>query len=57
MSGQIGYQSFAYVLSSLLLTASPSTPSGATAQRLWSFKPSTFAPDVYKTYTIEQRLI
>jgi hypothetical protein len=54
MSGQIGYQSFAYVLSSLLLTASPSTPSGATAQRLWSFKPSTFAPDVYKTYTIEQ---
>lgn len=54
MSGQIGYQSFAYVLSSLLLTASPSVPSGATLQRLWSFKPSTFAPDVYKTYTIEQ---
>lgn len=54
MSGQIGYQSFAYVLSSLLLTASPSTPSGATLQRLWSFKPATFAPDVYKTYTIEQ---
>lgn len=54
ITGEIGYQSLAYILSSLFLTVSPSTPSGATAQRLWSFKPSTFAPDVYKTYTMEQ---
>lgn len=53
-TGQVGYQSLAYILSSLFLTASPSTPSGATAQRLWSFKPSTFAPDVYKTFTVER---
>jgi hypothetical protein len=49
-----GYASLPYVLSSLLKISAPSTPSGATLQRLWTFLPANFAPDTYQTYTVER---
>jgi hypothetical protein len=49
-----GYASLPYVLSSLLKISAPSTPSGATLQRLWSFKPANSAPDTFQTYTFER---
>jgi len=54
VEGVIGYNSIIYILNSLIKQISPSTPAGATLTRLWSFKPSNFAPDTPATYTVEK---
>jgi hypothetical protein len=54
LTGEIGYQSLCYLLASVLKTVTPSTPAGATLQRLWSYKPANFAPDAFSTFTMEK---
>jgi hypothetical protein len=54
LEGVTCYHDLPYLLSSLLLTASPSTPSGGTLTRRWSFKPSATAVDLFKSYTLEK---
>jgi hypothetical protein len=54
LEGVIGFQSIVYILNSLLKTVTPTTPAGATLQRLHTIKPATFAPDNFSTFTIEK---
>lgn len=54
VEGRMSFNDLAYILSSLLLQVTPTTPGGATNTRRWTFKPQTFAPDTFRTYTIEK---
>lgn len=54
VEGRMSFNDMAYILSSLLLQVTPTTPGGATNTRRWSFKPSNNAPDTFRTYTIEK---
>jgi hypothetical protein len=54
-SGALCPNDLVYVLNSLLLTGTITTPSGFTGSaRRHTFLPATFAPDSFKTYTIEK---
>lgn len=53
-SGVQGYNSLIYPLNGLIKQITPSTPTSAVNTRLWSFKPSNFAPDTPATYTVEK---
>lgn len=54
ITGKPTYTEMVYPLSSLLGTATISTPSGGTASRTWTFNPSTTANDTPATFTVEQ---
>jgi hypothetical protein len=43
-----------YLFSSLLRTATITTPAGGTLSRKWTFKPSVSAIDPFQTYTLEK---
>lgn len=47
------YTELIYVLSSVLGTATITTPAGGTTSRDWTYNPSTTAEDTPKTYTVE----
>lgn len=53
VSGIPTYDEIVYLLSSCLCTATITTP-GGTSPRLWTFAPSSTAPDTVKTYTVEK---
>jgi len=53
LTGKPTYTEIVYPLSSLLGTATITTPGGGTASRLWTFNPSTTSPDTVATYTVE----
>lgn len=52
LEGVPSYTDIVYVLSSILDTATISTP-GGTSPRLWTFVPDTAAQDSLKTFTVE----
>jgi hypothetical protein len=54
LSGAICYNDLPYLFSSLLLAATPTTPSGATSTRRWTFNPSATGIDSFKSYTLEK---
>lgn len=53
-SGALCPNDLIYILNSILLTGTITTPAGATNTRRHTFTPSNFAPDAYKTYTVEK---
>jgi len=53
ITGQPTYTEAVYPFSSLLGTATISTPAGGTASRDWTFNPSTTANDTPNTFTVE----
>lgn len=53
-SGALCPNDIIYVLNSILLTGTITTPSGATNTRRHTFLPNNFTPDSYKTYTVEK---
>ena len=53
-SGALCANDIIYMLNSILLTGTITTPSGATTTRRHTFLPNNFAPDAYKTYTVEK---
>lgn len=53
LSGRGSYTELVYVLSSVIDTATITTPIGATSSRLWTFTPDSFGDDNPRTYTVE----
>lgn len=53
-SGALCANDVIYYLNCLLLTGTITTPVGATNTRRHTFLPGNFAPDSYKTYTVEK---
>jgi hypothetical protein len=53
LSGRATYNEIVYPLSSVLKSATPTTPVGGTNSREWLFEPATYAVDVPKTFTVE----
>src|SRR5262245_31177919 len=53
ITGQPTYTEAFYPFSSLLGTATITTPSGGTASRDWTFNPTTTSIDVPNTFTVE----
>jgi len=54
LDGPLSYNDIIYLMSGVLCSSSgPSTPTGATNLRRWTWLPSNFSPDNYVTYTIE----
>lgn len=53
-SGALCANDIIYILNSLLLTGTITTPSGGTLTRRHTFLPLNFAPDTFKTFTIEK---
>lgn len=53
VEGRTNYRSLVYILCGLLKNVTPTTPSGATNARLWTFKPSSSSPETIKSFTVE----
>lgn len=53
ITGRGTYTELVYLLSSVIDTATITTPAGGTNSRNWNFTSDTFADDAPKTYTIE----
>ena len=54
IGGVMSYNDLIYLYNSLLVSVSPSTPANAVNTRRWSFKPNQFAPDAFKSFTIQR---
>lgn len=54
LSGPLDYNQILWPLTSLIMLPTPTTPSGGTASRKWTFLPVSRGADDFKSFTIEQ---
>jgi hypothetical protein len=54
ITGVVAFNDLIYLLSSVLTSATPTTPTGATNTRRWRFFPANYGPDTPITYTAQR---
>lgn len=53
IDGVVCFNDLSYLLNSLIKKVTPTTPSGATNARRWTYKPLASAPDTVDTFTVD----
>lgn len=53
ITGEASFTEIGYLLAGMLCLPAITTPAGATATRLWTFLPNSFAPNPVQSYTLE----